>query len=456
MVLKKRQEPKKLGVSQRSRNFNEVYGTLVPHQAIAESARCLTCYDPPCNAGCPAGIDVAGFVRSIKVKNFVGAARKLRKKNILAAICGHVCPAEKFCEAYCSITQLTEPINIKALHRFATEFELQQGLKPPENLPSNKRRVAVIGSGPSGLSCSAELRRAGYEVNVFEKLPVAGGILYYGIPPHRLPKSIVQAEIEYLNKMGLQFKLNSPISSGSGINELFGQGYEAVFIGVGLGKPISLDLPGECLKGVYTWKEVLSQINLTNDQDTLDLGKRTVVIGGGNIAIDIVTSVLRLGVEDVHLVCLEAVDEMPAFKSELNDALEEGLIIHPRSKVLGIRETGGGKVGAVECIGTKWQKAKDFSPENAMPIAGTDFSLEIDSVVEAIGQSLDAERNLLGLQLGMENRHVVVKAESGETSHQGVFAGGDVIRGVSTVVEAVRDGVIAAQGIDQYLQTQRD
>ena len=458
--MAKRQEPNKLDVSIRIRKFDGVYGTLAPHQAVTESARCLFCYDAPCNQGCPAGIDVAGFIRNIKVKNFVGAARKLREKNILSAVCGYVCPAEKFCEAYCTSTQLDKPINIKALHRFAAEIELQRGVRVPESLPLNEKRVAVIGSGPSGLSCGVELRKLGYETTIFEELPVAGGLLSCSIPPHKLPKNIVQAELNYLVRMGLQFRLNCPTRVGSAIDDLFAQGYEAVFIGASLGKPLGLDILGEGLEGVYTWSEVLSWVNMQNaksrEENAVNLGKRAVVVGGGNVAINVATTALRLGAEVVYLVCLEAIDQMPAFKSEIGDALEEGVIIHPRAKVLSIMGTDGGKVCGVECIGIKWGEKNDFSPENVVPTAGTNFSLEVDSVVEAIGQSMDQGKNRFILTLEMKDGVIVVNPDTGQTSRDGVFAGGDIIRGAGTIVEALRDGVIAARGIDGYLRGLRD
>jgi glutamate synthase (NADPH/NADH) small chain len=317
----------------------------------------------------------------------------------------------------------------------------------------------VIGSGPSGLSGAAELGRLGYEVTVLEEFPVPGGILAGGIPQHKLPKDIVQAEIDYISQMNVHFELNSPITAPSTIDDFLEQGYGAVFVGVGLGKPASLSVPGEHLVGVYNWREVLSWLNIhrvqTPEEGVINLGKRVVVIGGGNVAVDVATSALRLGAEEVHLVCLEAIDEMPAFKYEVSDAVEEGVIIHPRSRVSSIIGTDDGKVGGVEGTGIKWKKENDFSPENAVPVTGSNFSLGVDSVVEAIGQSLDRERSQFLATLEMKGGYIVINQETGETSRPGVFAGGDAVRGSGTVVQSVHDGVIAARAIDKYLQDNR-
>ena len=428
---------------------------LQPHEAIAESARCLLCHDAPCNKGCPVGIDVAGFIRNIRVKNFTSAYRKIRQNNILATTCGNICPSHKFCEANCSSSALTKPINTGALHRFVTEIELAKGLSRRDTAPPKGKNIAVIGSGPAGLSCAAELKILGYGVTVFEKNPYAGGLLQHGIPPFKLPRNVLQAEINHIMNMGVELKTNSPIRGKQSMDELFADGYDAIFIGIGMEKPLHLGIPGEELKRVFNWKEVLRQTNeyfANNGGVAPDFGRRVVIIGGGNTALDVVHSILRLSAK-IHLVCLEAIDEMPAFKSEIDTALEQGAVFHPRSRVLAIAGTDSGKVCRIDCSGIEWKKAGDFSPQNAIDIAGSNFSIEVDSVVVAIGQALDLEEDQFISSLERNNGKIVIDEETGQTSREGVFSGGDAIRTNNSVVQSVHDGVTAARGIDRLLSS---
>lgn len=426
---------------------------IQPHEAIAESARCLLCHDAPCNKGCPAGIDVAGFIRNIKVKNFTSAYRKIRNNNILATTCGNICPSHKFCEANCSSKALTKPINIGTLHGFVADIELAKGLSRGDTTPAKGKRIAVIGSGPAGLSCAAELKMLGYEVTVFEKNSYAGGLMQNGIPPFKLPRNILKTEINHITNMGVELRKNYPIHDEQAIDKLFTDGYAAVFIGIGMEKPLRLCVPGEDLRGVTTWKEVLRQTNdyFTNNGGVPpDFGRRVAIIGGGNTALDVVHSILKLGTE-VHLVCLEAIDEMPAFKSEIDRALEQGAAFHPRSRVLAIAGTDTGKVCQIDCISIEWKKTSDFSPQNAIDIAGSSFSMEVDSVVVAIGQTLYLEEDQFISSVELKNGKIVVDEETGQTSREGVFAGGDAIRTNNSVVQSVHDGATASQSIDKFL-----
>lgn len=444
-----RQEPNKVAASLRIKTFDEVYGTLQPHQAITESTRCLFCHDAPCNAACPVDIDVAAFIRNIKVRNFLGAARKIRERNVLAAVCGHVCPAEQFCEAECSRTRLNWPINIKALHRFAAEFELGRGLRLPELAVSRREMVAVIGSGPAGLAGATELCKQGYQVTVFEEMTAPGGVLSHGIPKHKLPEDVVRAEIDYIAGLGVNFELNTPVTKPSAVRQLFEAGYGAVLVAIGLGEVVELKIPGEHLGGIFGWPDVLTEPGTKRPE----LGRRVAVIGGGNVAIDVATSAIRLGADKVHLICLESLSDMPASPSEIDDAVAEGVIVHPLRSVSRIIGGDDGRVCSVESTGITCKKAGDYSPDKLCPVPGSDLAIEVDVVVKAIGQSLDQANNPFLSMLTVLDGRVVVDPETGETSHPGIYCGGDALRGRGTVVQAVADGVKAARGIIKYLQT---
>ena len=455
--MAERQEPKKLPPEERVKSFKEVEDTYLPHQAIAEAARCLFCHDAPCNQGCPAGIDVVKFIRRIKTKDFRSAIRTVRESNAFAGVCARVCPTEKLCEKKCSATELVEPINIGALQRFVTDLELQKGMELPKKAEPTGKRVAVIGSGPAGLAAAAELAKAGHEVTIFEAKPKLGGVMTYGVPPYRLPKDIVMAEIDFVKRLGVKIKTNTPINEKSDIDALFGQGFGAIFIGAGVEKPYSIGLPGEDLRGVYSALDLLSKVNIWQGEPgkkfPLEIGKRALVIGGGNVAMDAACSLRRLGAEKVHVVCLESFEEMPAFPCEIEFAKEEGIEFHPRSKPLRIIGGENGKVKDFEGVGIRWKEPSNFSPSNAIPIEGTEFSLEVDTVVEAIGQGPDPAlaRALKGLKTRGRGL-IVVDEETRMTSREGVFAGGDIVNGGDTVVQAIAEGKKAAEGINKYLK----
>lgn len=458
--MAERQKPKTLPPEERIKSFKEVESTYLPHQAIAEAARCLFCHDAPCNTGCPASIDIVKFIRRIKTKDFRSAIRTIRGSNVLAGVCARVCPTEKLCEKPCSATELVEPINIAALQRFVTDLELQRGIEIPQKAEPTGKRVAVIGSGPAGLAAGAELAKAGHEVTIFEAKPMPGGVMFYGAPPYRLPKDIVAAEIDFIKRLGVEIKTNTPIDEKFNIDAIFDQGFDAIFIGAGVEKPYSIGLPGEDLKGVYSALDFLSQMNIWQAEPgkkfPLEVGKRALVIGGGNVAMDTACSLLRLGAEKVHVVCLESFEEMPAFPCEIEFAKEEGIEFHPRSKPLRIIGGENGKVKGFEGIGIKWKEPGNFSPSNAIPIEGTEFSLEVETVVEAIGQGPNPA--LAQALKGVKTRGrglIVVDEETRMTSREGVFAGGDIVNGGDTVVQAIAEGKKAAEGINNYLKKKK-
>lgn len=456
--MAERQRPPTLSPEKRIKSFEEVKGTYPPHQAIAEAARCLFCHDAPCNKECPAGIDVVKFIRRIKTKDFRSAIRTVRESNVLAGVCARICPTEKLCEKPCSATELVKPINIAALQRFVTDLEVGKGIKLPKKAAPTGKKVAIIGSGPAGLAAAAELAKAGHGVTIFETKSLPGGVLTYGIPSYRLPKDVVTAEIDFIKQLGVKIRTDTPLDEKLNIDALFGQGFDAIFIGAGVGRPYFVRIPGEDLNGVYSAIEFLSQVNLYQSEGKkefpLRVGKRALVIGGGNVAMDAACGLLRLEAEKVHIVCLESFEEMPAFPSEIEFAKEEGVEFHPRSKPLKILGDSNGMVSGFEGIGIRWKEPGNFSPSNAIPIEGTEFSLEVETVIEAIGQGPDP--SLAPILSGVKTTErglILVDEETYMTSREGVFAGGDIVNGGDTVARAIGEGKKAAEGINNYLKS---
>jgi NADPH-dependent glutamate synthase beta subunit-like oxidoreductase len=437
--------------------FQEIEEVYLPHQAILEASRCLFCHDAPCAKACPADIDVAGFIRRLKGGNATGAAQLIFEANVLGGTCARVCPVEILCQEACSHTELSQPIAIGRLQRYAWEqghANLDVALPPGA---AGDERVAVVGAGPAGLAAAAELARVGYRVELFEAAERAGGVLTSGIPAYRLPQEVVDREVELIQKLGVQIHCRQRIGQEVTLDCLLADGFRAVFLGMGLGLSGRVQIPGENLEGVFWATELLARIKGTSREHAqllVQLGKRVAVIGGGNVAIDIASSLLRLGAEKVELVCLEGPREMPAFPSEVRFALQEGVELHTRSMPLRILGDQRGHVVGLEGVGMQWKKPGLFVPRNAEPVEGTEFRLQVNSVVEAIGQRPDGE--LVGaFQLETSSTGLVlVDQASGQTSNPVVFAGGDVVNGGATVVQAVGEGKRAALGMHRYLQGQ--
>ncbi len=440
------------------KGFKEAVLSFTVPQAIMEASRCILCYEPPCTEGCPAGIDVGKFIRQIRFKNFAGAARTIRADNPLGGICARVCPTEQLCMEACCNSKLDCPIEIGRLQRFVTDLELRGEIEPvilaQTRLPQKVEKVAVIGAGPAGLSCTLNLWQMGYQVTIFEKRKFPGGILAWGIPGYRLPKRVVQAEISHLKKLGIKFVTGKKLGPAFNFAVLQKQGFKAVFLAMGLSKAHTIGLPGEKLKGVHTAVDFLYDAKTSGGNRKkmkIKTGKNVVVIGGGNVAMDAACTASRLGAERVDLVCLESYEEMPAFRSEIVFAQKSGIEFHTRCKPLKI--TGAkGKATALKGIRIRWRKPGLLTPSNAVKIHGTEFTLPADTVIQAIGLGPDPEIKKIfpGIKTGGSGL-VIANKKTGMTNIKGVFAGGDIVNGGDTVVQAVAEGRLAALGIDKYL-----
>ena len=443
-----------LSPAERLKSFEEIEKTLTPVQATIEASRCLMCEDPPCNEGCPAEINVRGFIRKIRFNNLWGAIRVLREANIFSGACGRVCPTDALCEEQCRSKVLTEPINIGALQRFLTDHERDRG--PRERFPSAQRaqKIAIIGGGPAGLAAANELALMGYPVTVFEASSRLGGGMTSAIPSFKLPDDVVETEVDLIRQLGVDFRLDTPLSDTMTIDNLFQQGYEAVFVAVGLQKPYSLGIEGEDLQHVYSAMDLLAQANGQQPTRPVKVGKSVVVIGGGSVAMTAACSTIRMGAERTTVVCLEASDEMPAFAEDVELAWGEGVEFLTRARPARFLDDGKGRVAGVEGVRTVWKEPGKFVPENAVDVEGSAFTLPCDTVIIAIGQGPDdnAIRQFQGLKTNVRG-YLLVDGDTLVTSRPAVFAGGDVLHNpVSrTVVQAVAYGKQAARSIHEYL-----
>ena len=417
-------------------------------QAYLEASRCLYCDDSPCEQGCPANVPVKKFIRAIRFNNTRRAANLIREANILGGICGAICPVEKLCEKNCTNTELAYPIRIGLLQRFAIEFALDRGYHDIEKEESKDKKVAVIGAGPAGLSCAYYLALKGYDVTIFEKNEKPGGLLVYGIPVYRLSRELIEREINLIKENGVKIETNKALGKDFTIDDLFNNGFKAVFIGVGLGESAKAGIPGEGLGNFYTALDFLRKS--IQSPDSLKIGKKVVIIGGGSVAMDVAVTSKKLGAEEVHIVCLENTDEMPADIKEREEAWSLGVMFNTRSKPVEI--TGeNGKVTGLKAVRIRWKEPGKFIPSNAEEIPGTEYFLPADIVIEAIGQKTDSLVIEALKDIKMEKGKIIVD-ENMKTSREGVFAGGDIISGGGgTVVQSVKEGRKAAESIAQYL-----
>ncbi len=449
----------------RAHNFNEVALGYTLETALDEASRCLNCKNRPCVQGCPVNISIPEFIAHIKNKDFEGAYQTIALSSSLPAVCGRVCPQETQCESRCTLGVRYEPVGIGRLERFVADWHnanVKEGAKKPE---SNGHKVAVVGSGPSGLTCAGDLAKKGYKVAVFEALHTAGGVLVYGIPEFRLPKSIVAKEVEGLRELGVDIDTNVVIGKTLTIDELFDMGYEAVFVGSGAGLPNFMNIPGESLKGVYSANEFLTRSNLMkaylDDPDTpIMKGGKVAVVGGGNVAMDAARTALRLGAKHVYIVYRRSLEELPARKEEVEHAMEEGIdfkLLNNPVEVLGYnnpdnpRDPKNGFVTGLKCIKMKLGEPDEKGRRRPIAIEGSEFELDVDTVVIAIGTSPNPliKNTTKGLEVNAHGGIIV--NEDGLTSREGVYAGGDAVTGAATVISAMGTGKVAAKAIDEYL-----
>ena len=440
----------------RNKNFLEVALGYTAEQAKEEAERCLGCKNPACVGGCPVNVPIPAFIGKIKDGDMEEAYKILSGANALPAICGRVCPQENQCEGKCVRGIKGQPVSIGRLERFTADWAIANGKSNIEKAPSNGRKVAVIGSGPAGLTCAGELAKKGYKVTVFEAFHVAGGVLSYGIPEFRLPKSIVKTEVEKLEKLGVEIKLNMVIGKILSIDELFEMGYEAVFIGSGAGLPQFMKIPGESLVGVYSANEYLTRINLMKaykeDSTTPILKSKSVaVVGGGNVAMDAARCAKRVGA-DVHIVYRRSEAELPARAEEVHHAKEEGIIFDLLTAPLSIEGDEKGRVSCMNCIKMELGEPDASGRRRPVAIEGSEYKFEVDTVIMAIGTSPNPLIRSTTPGLETNRKGCLVTAEDGSTSREGVFAGGDASTGAATVILAMGAGKNAAASIDEYLK----
>ena len=444
---------------ERNGDFVEVSLGFTSDQAVVEATRCLECTDPVCTTGCPVNIDIRSFIQLVMQRDFVGAARKIRESNYLPAICGRVCPQESQCEAVCTLGKKHEPVAIGKLERFVADYEMTNKLfVPPARTERRQEKVAVVGSGPSGLTCAAVLAQRGYSVSVFEALHAVGGVLRYGIPEFRLPRTILDEEVERVKGLGVEIQTNFVVGMTATVDELMDTwGYAAVYLATGAGTPHFMSIPGENLIGVFSANEFLTRVNLMRayafpQVDTpVRLGKRVAVVGGGNTAMDAVRTSRRLGAERAYLVYRRSRQEMPAREEEIHHAEEEGIEFLMLTSPVKIVDNGRHEVQGMICQKMALGEPDSSGRRSPIPIEGSEFTLDVETVIMAIGQSPNPviQATTPGLKTGKKG--TVAVGEKQETSRPGVFAGGDVSRGGATVILAMRDGKTAAAAIEEHL-----
>ncbi|MFP4082668.1 MAG: NADPH-dependent glutamate synthase [Candidatus Aminicenantes bacterium] len=459
-----RQKMPEREAEERNQDFNEVNLGLAAEIAKREASRCLDCANPQCVLGCPVGIDIPTFIKMIEIGDFVQSVRKIKETNSLPAICGRVCPQETQCEELCNIKKATgNPVAIGNLERFVSDYERMKGeVFVPSIPPSTGHKVAVIGAGPAGLTVAGELAKKGHQVTIFEALHKAGGVLVYGIPEFRLPKKILESEVDYLKKLGVELKTNFIIGMTATLEDLKKDGYEAFFIGTGAGLPNFMRIPGENLIGVYSANEYLTRVNLMKayqfpQYDTpVYVARRAAVIGGGNVAMDSVRTAKRLGAEQAAIIYRRSRVEMPARVEEVKHAEEEGIEFQFLTAPIKYTGNENGRVKAMECIRMKLGEPDASGRRRPVPIPGSEFTMEVDMVVVAIGQSPNPliPKTTPGLKVGKWG-NIEVDWDTMGTSMKGIFAGGDIIRGGATVILAMGDGRVAAMEIDKYLNTKK-
>ncbi len=449
----------------RARNFEEVALGYDADTALLEAARCLNCKNMPCVSGCPVGVPIPEFIAKVREGDFEGAYRVIDRASSLPAVCGRVCPQESQCEAKCVRGIKGEPVGIGRLERFVADWHNEHAEGAPARPAPNGHRVAVIGSGPAGLSCAGDLAKRGYEVTVFEALHVAGGVLMYGIPEFRLPKAIVRREIERLTALGVTIETNVIIGKTLTVDSLFDEGFEAVFIGSGAGLPNFMGIPGESYKGVYSANEYLTRSNLMGayregSRTPIMRASRVAVVGGGNVAMDAARTALRLGAEKVYIIYRRGMEELPARREEVLHAMEEGVdfrLLSNPIEILGYqneadpRDPRNGFVTGIRCVEMELGEPDASGRRSVSEIPGSETVLDVDAVIMSIGTSPNPLIKSTTEGLAVNRRGGIVVEEDGLTSRQNVYAGGDAVTGAATVILAMGAGKSAAEAIDRAL-----
>jgi glutamate synthase (NADPH/NADH) small chain len=455
-VEMRKQEPKV-----RAKNFNEVALGYTREEALEEASRCLQCVKPQCVTGCPVGVPIPQFITCLREEKFAEGIAVIKTKNALPAVCGRVCPQEEQCQAKCLVGKIGQPVSIGRLERYLADWEREHGYADPEKASPTSKKVAVVGAGPAGLTVAADLAKRGHNVVQFEALHLPGGVLVYGIPEFRLPKAIVRNEVEYIKKLGVDLRLGNLIGRIHTIPELMKTGFDAVFIGSGAGLPEFMGLPGENLGGVYSANEYLIRINLMKaydfpDHDTpIRVGKHVVVIGGGNVAMDCARSSMRLGAE-VCLLYRRSREELPARKEEVENAEEEGLVCKFLAAPLRFIGDEKGWIKAMDCLCMELGPPDQSGRRRPVPIKGSEFTMDTDTVIIAIGQTPNPIIQRTTPGLATDPRHGTIPVdENGKTNIEGVYAGGDVATGAATVISAMGAGKRAAQAMHEYLMSKK-
>ncbi|MBW2002458.1 MAG: NADPH-dependent glutamate synthase [Deltaproteobacteria bacterium] len=448
------QEPKV-----RAKNFEEVPFGYSPEIAMREASRCIQCKNPGCMAGCPVEIDIPAFINRVKEGDFKGAIAKIKEKNALPAVCGRVCPQEVQCENNCILGKKGEPVAIGRLERFCADWERAQGeVSIPEKEAPTGKRVAVVGSGPSGLTVAGDLILKGHDVTVFEAFQIPGGVLVYGIPEFRLPKAIVAAEVDYMKKLGVKFQGDMVIGAIVSIDELFEEGYDAVYIGVGAGLPVFLGIPGENLIGVYSANEYLTRSNLMKaylfpEYDTpIIRGKDVVVFGAGNVSMDSARTALRLGADRVRIVYRRSREEMPARIEETHHAEQEGVEFVLLAAPLNFIGDDDGRLVGLRCQKMELGEPDESNRRRPVPIKGSEFETACDTAVVSIGAGANPLLTKVTPDIKLNKwGNIIAEPETGKTTKNGVWAGGDIVTGQATVILAMGAGRMAANSIHNYL-----
>ncbi len=450
----------------RAHNFDEVALGYTEKLALDEAMRCLNCKTMPCVAACPVNIHIPAFIERIREGDFEGAYQIIAKSSSLPAVCGRVCPQETQCESKCVRGIKGEPVGIGRLERFVADWHNAHSTEIPMVEPANGHKVAVVGAGPSGLTCAGDLAKKGYAVTVFEALHAPGGVLIYGIPEFRLPKSIVKKEVDQLIAMGVEIQTNMVIGKTLTVDELFEQGYEAVFIGSGAGLPNFMNIPGESYKGVYSANEFLTRSNLmkayrTDAVTPIMKGGKVAVVGGGNVAMDAARTALRLGADKVYVIYRRSMEELPARCEEVEHAMEEGIefrLLNNPTEILGFhneddpRDPKNGFVCGIRCIRMELGDPDERGRRRPIEIPNSEFVLDVDTVIISIGTSPNPLIKMTTEGLEVNRRGgIIVEDATGQTTRKGVYAGGDAVTGAATVISAMGAGKHAAQSIHQYL-----